>query len=316
MGQEITYNIQGGFYWDWRIAVDLFLGGAGVGAFVFGVVIYEVVGTKYRRIPQTAAYLAPVLVGGGLLFLLLELGRPLHIYQTFLNVSLRSPLWWGGVFQTVFIIGAVVFAWRWRDRAADRTRRILGWALTPVACIVGAYHGMLLAMMPSRPLWNTGPTVLASLAGFVTTGIAAVMVAHLMRMKLGGRLKDGEHVERFLGDMRPARYTITVALLLQLGIFFFWWTSLRFGNLADRAAIEAANASYGSVFWSLGIGVGVVLPLVIGAASVSKLRRAARPRLHYWSVGVTSALILLGGFLFRLSVVLAGQLNPVLTTLP
>lgn len=316
MGQEIIYNIQDGFYWDWRIALDLFLGGAGVGAFVFGVLIYEFLGTKYRRIPQTAAFLSPILVGAGLLFLILKLGRPFYVFETFTNFAPTSPLWWGGIFQTIFIIGAVWFAFLWRDKEPNSGRRILGWTLTPVACIVGAYHGMLLAMLPSRPLWNTGPTVLASLACFVTSGIAAVMVVHLVRMKLSGRLADQEHVNTFLNDLKPVRYAVTGALLLQLGFFFFWWVSLRFGDLADRVAIEAANASYGPMFWWLGIGVGIVLPLAIGAYGLFALSRASHPKLHYMTVGVTSVLILVGGLFFRLAVVLAGQLNPVFITLP
>ena len=63
MDPEIIYHVQPGPYWDWKVAVDLFLGGAGVGAFLFSVALSELWGRRYRRIPQTAAMLAPVLVG-------------------------------------------------------------------------------------------------------------------------------------------------------------------------------------------------------------------------------------------------------------
>ena len=32
MNAEIVYNIQSGPFWDWRVAFDLFLGGAGLQA--------------------------------------------------------------------------------------------------------------------------------------------------------------------------------------------------------------------------------------------------------------------------------------------
>ena len=37
MNTEIIYEVQSGPIWDWKVAMDLFLGGAGVGAFLFAV---------------------------------------------------------------------------------------------------------------------------------------------------------------------------------------------------------------------------------------------------------------------------------------
>ncbi len=316
MDPEIVYNVQQGFFWDWKVALDLFLGGAGVGAFLVSVGLYEFWGRKYKRIPQTAAFLAPVLVGVGVLILMLKLGRPFHIFETFINFAPTAPLWWGGVFQTLFIAGALWYALLWRDLEPNPKRRKLGLALTPLALIVGGYHGMLLAVIPARPLWNTGPTVLAALAAFVTTGIAAVMLVHLIRMKLGGRLADPEHVQTFLTDLTPVRHVLVGGLILQLGTFFLWWQSLRFGDLADRTALAVANAGFGPMYWWLGIGVGLVLPIILGVAAVWKDSPEYNPRRLVWTVGVASCLILVGGFFFRLSVVLAGQLNPLYVTLP
>ncbi len=315
MDQSIAYSVQQGFYWDWKVALDLFFGGAGVGAFVFSVGLYELWGRKYRRIPQTGAFLAPVLVGAGLLMLMMKLGRPQYMFETFINFAPTSPLWWGGIFQTVFLAGAIWYAVLWRDQEANGKRRRLGLVLTPVAIVVGVYHGMLLAVLPARPLWNTGPTVVAALAAFVTTGIAAVMIVHLLRMAVAGRLTDQEHVEAFLADLRPVRDVLGGALVVQLGTFFLWWLSLRFGDLADREALAAANDGFGPMFWGLGIGVGLVLPLMIGSYAIWK-GDGGRSRQRVRVVALTCCLILVGGLFFRLAVVLAGQLNPVFATLP
>jgi formate-dependent nitrite reductase membrane component NrfD len=316
MDPAVVYHVQEGFYWDWKVALDLFFGGAGVGAFVFAVGLYEFWGRRYKRIPQTAAILAPVLVAAGVGLLMLKLGRPFNILGTFTNFAPTAPLWWGGIFQTVFIVGAAWYAYLWRETDPNPVRRRLGWALTPVAIIVGAYHGMLLAVLPSRPLWNTGPTVLAALAAFVTTGIAAVLLVHLMRMKLRGRLDDSEHVSVFFESLTPVRNILAAALLVQIGTFFLWWVSLRFGNLAERAALEAANAAYGAVFWGLGIGVGLVVPLAVGAYAIWSNNVKENVPLQVWAVGVSSGLILIGGLFFRLAVVLGGQVNPLFVSLP
>ncbi|MFQ5505914.1 MAG: NrfD/PsrC family molybdoenzyme membrane anchor subunit, partial [Planctomycetota bacterium] len=206
MGSDLVYNIQPGPYWDWRIALDLFFGGAGVGALLFGVMLDVFFKGRYQRICQTAAWLSPILVVLGLGFLLLELGRPLRLLLTFVHFAPTSPLWWGGIFQTALVLGSVAHALKWRSSVTyDRGRRLLGYVLAPVAVVVGAYHGLLLALIPSRPLWNTGPTVVAAIICFAATGIAAVMLTHLVRMKIAGRLVEGERLNEFMEDMMPVR---------------------------------------------------------------------------------------------------------------
>jgi protein NrfD len=314
MDPQIVYNIQPGAYWNWKVALDLFLGGAGVGAFLFSVALFELWGRRYRRIPQTAAMLAPFLVGAGILFLLFKMGRPTAIFLTFVSFAPSSALWWGGIFQTVFMVGSIWYALRWRSTEPDEFRRKLGLALTPIAFIVGSYHGLLLAINTARPLWNSGPTVVAALLAFAATGIAAVMLTHLVRMQLAGRLDDAGHLGTFLDNMKPVRDVLVVVLVLQLGTFFLWWLSLFFGSLQDRLALDAANAAYGPMFWWIGIGVGLVLPLVLGSYVVWR-GEAAHRRLQVLMIGLTSVLILVGGFVFRLAVVLGGQVRPAIPSI-
>ena len=82
--------------------------------------------------------------------------------------------------------------------------------LLPLALIVGAYHGLLLAVVTARPLWNTGPTVIAAMLSFVTTGIAAVMLVHLVRMKIAGRLVANDHLNEFLHDLKRVFWTFAM----------------------------------------------------------------------------------------------------------
>lgn len=307
MPPEIIYETQSHIFWDWRVALDLFFGGAGVGALLFAVLLDELFHDKYRRICQTAAWLSPLLVATGLGLLLLKMGRPLHLYQALINFNPHSPLWWGGIFQPLLLIGSLAYAWRWQATGdVDATRKWLGRCLAPLAVIVGTYHGLLLAINVSRPLWNTGPTVVASILGFASTGIAMVLIVHLLRMKLAGRLADGEHLATFLGDLRFVRNTLATILLLQLATYFFWWLSLKYGSLADQQALAAANESYGPMFWFLGIGLGIVLPLLLGGWSVLR-GEAAHRKLQVGMIAVTSLMILVGGAFFRLALVLGGQ---------
>jgi protein NrfD len=315
MNAEIIYQIQHGPLWDWRVALDLFLGGAGVGALLFAVLLDERFKGKYQRVSQTAAWLAPFLVAGGLLVLFLKLGQKANVYQSYLNFIPTSPLWWGSIFQPLLVLGAFIYALKWRgDKAEDPGRKTLGRILAPLALIVGAYHGLLLAMLTARPLWNTGPTVVAALLGFATTGIAVVMLAHLIRMKVSGHLEDAEYLSSFLGDMRVVRNTLATTIILQIGTCFLWWLSLRFGALQDQQALACANEAYGPMFWWFGFGGGLVLPLLLGAYVVWRGEENNR-RLQISMITLTSCLILVGGFFFRLAVILAGQLEQPITSI-
>lgn len=309
METTIFYQVQPGPYWDWRIGLDLFLGGAGVGAFLVAVGLSAVYRGKYPRICQTAAWLCPILVLGGLVSLLFEMGQPLRLLLVFTRFAPTSPLWWGGFIQALFVVGGVVYAARWRGARPeeDAVRDRIGWVLTPVALMVGAYHGLLLAVMTSKPLWNTGPTVVAALLGFGTTGIAAVMFVHLLRMAWAGRTRDLEWLSHFLDDMRPTlQNALVVMLVAQVGTLILWWMSLQFGSLQDRESLAAANLAHGPMFWVLGVGLGLALPLALWAYATWN-RKANDAALEVRMILVTSVLILLGGFFFRLAVVLAGQ---------
>ncbi len=309
MGSEIIYNIQQGPFWDWKVALDLFLGGAGVGALLFAVLVDEILKVRHKRICQTAAWLSPILITLGLAFLLLKLGQPLRLPLTFINFAPTSPLWWGGIFQPLLVIGGFIYAYMWinLDDPSPR-RRILGWVLAPLAIVVGAYHGLLLSVMTARPIWNTGPTVVAAVLGFIATGIAAVMLVHLIRKGITGRLFDKDIIGEFLSDMRVVSYTLVATLVAQLATFFLWWLSLNYGSLQDQQALAAANEAYGAMFWWLGIGLGLVLPLLLSAYVVI-LGAKVTHGVQISTIGLTSVMILVGGFFFRLAVVLGAQVS-------
>ena len=313
MSQDIIHIIQSGPYWDWKVALDLFLGGAGVGALLFAILLDAGLHGKYRRICHTAAWLSPILVATGLVLIMLKMGRPFHAYHTYLNVNLTSPLWWGGIFQPLVVVGGFIYAYLWSHPDENvALRRKLGWALAPLTLIVGAYHGMLLSTLVAHPLWNTGPTVIAALLSFMSSGIAVVMLVHLIRMKLRGRLDQDEHVSKFLNDIIMVRNVLGSLLVLQIGTFALWWLDLKLGGLHAQQALEAATRSYGSLFWGLGIGVGLVLPILLGLWAIS-FGEANHRHLQIRIIACTSAFIVVGAFFFRLALVLGGQV-PVATT--
>ena len=110
MESKVVYDVFHLVYWDWRIAMDLFLGGLAVGAFIFSIAVMF-----YRKNDQLASVkagsvLAPIAMAAGLLFMLSEMGQPLRIYKTLTRFNLTSTLSWGGLLQEIFIVLSSIFA--------------------------------------------------------------------------------------------------------------------------------------------------------------------------------------------------------------
>ncbi len=302
MDTVFTYDVPHLAYWDWRIAADLFCGGIGVGAYLVAVLNSLYYKDRYPVVSKVGAVLSPVFVTVGLVFLLTELGHPLRLHHTVTGFNVHSPLSWGGPFQGMFIMAGAVYAWLWLRGASRKARTVVGLAGLPLALIVGAYHGWLLTILRARPLWNTGPAMVAALVAFVTTGMAAVLLV----LCFLPRRSPGSTAGRWM--IRDFRHLLIAALAVQGLTFFVWWISLYYGPADAQAALAAANAECGPMFWFVGIGLGLVAPILLQLVEVR--RHAGRPdRLDLPLTVLTSVLILVGGFVFRWAVVIGGQVR-------
>ena len=297
-----TYNTPHLVYWDWRIAADLFLGGVGVGAFLWAVLNSLYYKDKYASISKTGAILSPILVILGLILMTTEMGHPFGMWRTITGFNVSSPLSWGGPFQGLLIGIGIVYAYLWVRPVSTSLRNLVGIIGIPVALLVGVYHGWLLSDLVGRPLWNTGLTIVITMLSFVTTGMGAVLLVR--SLLAGSSRKEGEGI-----IPRGACNILSAALVLQVIVLLAWWAGLSSGSADAREAIAAFGARYGGLFWWVSIGLGLIIPIVLQV-----IDRVHRPKDHpaVFSarlVVLTSILILLGGFVFRYVFVIGGQLS-------
>jgi protein NrfD len=314
IGVLFTYNVPHLLYWDWRIAADLFFGGIGVGAFLLAVVNSLYYKDKYVSVSKIGAILSPLLVILGLIFLLTELGHPLRMWRTVPGFNISSPLSWGGPFQGLFIGVGIVYAYLWIKPGSVKLRNIVGVVGIPLALVVGAYHGWLLTIVRARPLWNTGPATISALLCFVTTGMAAVLLV-LCLLPKSARQSSGASGQNPLAKAPPVpwmirdfRHLLVVAMIVQALVFFIWWISLYYGPTDAREALITANAAIGSLFWIVGIGLGLIIPIFLQVLEIVRHSSDANG-INIPLTIVTTVLILVGGFVFRYAVVIGGQLS-------
>jgi formate-dependent nitrite reductase membrane component NrfD len=163
-------------------------------------------------------------------------------------------------------------------------RTFFAYILLLLSVILGIYTGILLSAFNAHPLWNNsilGPLFLTS---GVSTGSAFVMWL------------SNNHKERKLMS------TIDMALI---AIELFFIIHMVMGMEAGpEAAKQAAHLLLGGeftvIFWVVFVGFGLVLPFILEALELKGFH------IH---PAVPALLVLLGGLLFRVIMVQAGQIS-------
>lgn len=290
--------------WPAVIAIYLFMAGVGVAAFYTGVFADLFSGGRYRRLAKYGSYVGVPLIIGGVLMLLLDLGRPFMFWRLILNFRTSSTMSMGVWLLTAFIILGGLNALTWlaeEERYQNSSllaafkgktglRRFTGFLGLPVAILTAGYTGVLLASTSSA-LWSSTPYLgLLFLVSATSTGMAALMLV------LAWRQEDARVIQKLAkADAMVIVFEIVVFALL---IF-----TLR--SAAPEAAAVILSGSYALLFWFGIISCGLVIPLIV------ELYNMFSPKLHSKNdraVPVVAAtLILIGGFLLRYVLLYAGQ---------
>lgn len=315
MDTTLLYQTQPGIIWDWRVAWDLSLGGLGVGAFLLAFLLWRLAGPRYRPLALTAALIAPIAVAIGLTLLFSKLGYKLHVYQMGLNLAPTSIMWWGALIQGAFVVLSAIFAFRLLFPDVSLlgwlSARLVGWVATPLAVIIGLYHGVLLAVISSHPLWATGQMVMASVLLFMVTGCAGALLAHMIRTAIAGPRPEEGPLDAYAGGLRPLALAMLLSTALLLVTLLSWWIDLRFGPVPGREALAAFLANYTTL-------ILLAIIALIGALALCSVTLRADiggKSFPVYATALGCLLMLGGGFAIRYAEVLGGQLAPSISTM-
>lgn len=305
MKTTIVYEVFHSISWGFEIAADFFLVGLAVGAFLLsaGIKLYygpnKVLSEEHRKICRIGSYVALVGLVLGSAFLIGHLGRPERFFTLFYRFQVTSVLAWGAWIKLGFTIFALWYAllW-WRDRPGEARQRLVVGAVGSVfALALGMYHGILRTVLKASALWNAGPTTVASILGFVLTGIAAVTLVIALRRRGDVALKA----------ILAIRWIFGLAIIAQLFTVLLWLFTLYAGPHDAKAAAQVLMDRFPLLLWGGAIGLGLILPLALGLYAIVHERKD--PRLSVAIPAVAAALVLVGGFILRYVIVVAGQLS-------
>lgn len=288
--------------WHWPIPVYLFLGGLAAGILFFAG-LYTILGRE-KELPTAvkwSTFVAPLALVLGLIALFIDLKHQFYFWRLYTTIRIESPMSWGAWVLLFITPLSFVWAasymrelfpgWDWKlgflkrfDQWVQSNRQPLAWIMVILALVLGIYTGILLSAFNARPLWNTallGPLFLVS---GLSTGAAMIM------------WMSRKHAERQL-------FTKIDIILIAIELFFI--VHLFMGFLAGpEVQLEAAdlflNGKFTLPFWGLVVFMGLILPALL---EILELRGWKIP------AAIPALLILIGGLIFRIIIVEAGEVT-------
>ncbi|MDG7007429.1 MAG: polysulfide reductase NrfD [Nitrososphaerota archaeon] len=284
--------------WGIYIASYLFLGGAAGGAFLIGGI--QDLRNKGKRVAEFAGLTSFAAIVFGLVFLLIDLGRPLDAFNAF-NQPTTSVMAFGTWIISGFALVSIIytsfhisrFPWS-RSVGGRKAFAVLGMIL---ALITMYYTGLLLGVILARPLWSQALIPILFTVSGASTGIALVEIAPKV-MASRNRPDLEEETKGLAGTdmlLMAAEAFIVISLLYVL-------------YNSTVAASQSVNTwltgSLSLDFWAGFVAIGLAVPSLLYAGVLTVWKRSLKSSAVM--TALAGILVLVGGLVLRYIVLGAG----------
>ena len=309
--------------WGLPVVWYLFLAGLGAGALTASASVLlrgggGGFGGAHVEIARYGAFLAPLPLIVGCFALIFELGtfeaghwfRWINLYKV-INLS---PMSIGTWLLTFFIGVSLAYAYTFVPNAPFlgerqvRLRKALAWISVPLGIATAVYTGILLGAMPARPFWNSPILALLFLLSSISTGVALILLARGILHR--ARSPEIEQARRESDYLLTATDVLLIGFELMVIFLFLMYAQLTIGGVKEAIAVILPGGDLAVLFWVGVVLIGLLIPALIELYYVvPKLvyhRGFNAPR--FVDIAVSGA-VLLGGFLLRYVVLVAGQVT-------
>jgi len=328
-------------FWNWMIAVYLFVAGVSAGAFAISALAYFLGEKKYEDITRIGAYIAPFPLLLGILCLIYDLERPELFWKLMTTLQFYSVMSLGAWLLLFFSTLSFLYFYIWLPDSFDiinflkwtvrktgaakliqwvessrvlavlsreRLNGLRGWVALigiPVSLLVGIYTGVLLGALVARPFWNNPMLPMLFLVSALKTGTASICLIGCFIKGFGRMSREQIETNKFM--IHSIDFVLMILAIITILLFIFGlYTS-------SRSSVGAAHLIMGGpytiLFWVIAVGVGLFLPLSLEVYELIPhfVRRTALREHNPWISGAVTVAVLTGGFILRYVVVYAGQ---------
>lgn len=273
----------------WLLSIEVFLAGAGGGAFLFGF-IYNLL-QKYQTLAKIGMIVGISFVIIGAVLLFIELGNKRRFYRVVFNTT--SWIARGSWFLTLFIVFGLVYLSTAYVGSLDidsTAAKTIGAIAAVFAVFMMSYTGFLLGAAKRIPLWNASSLPILFFFSSLYTGKAIILfIAALLEVSL-------------TESLRPLVVTQLILIFFQMIALGMFLGMATYGSttLSQSVLLLLKN----DLFVILVFVIGLLLPfgLLVYQAVVNKAFMLSIP---------ASIFLLIGGFYLRYGIMNAGIRLPV-----
>ena len=250
----------------------------------------------YKPLAPLSAILAIALMLGGLLVLVLDLGRSDRLIVAMTHFNFKSMFTWNVFLYSGFFALVGVYLWTMLDRTVKSYSKAAGTAAFIWRLVLTTGTGSLFGFLVARELYGTA--MLAPM--FIIMSFAYGLAVYLMVLTAAYSWTG-----RPLGDTVMQRLRSLLAVFVAAVLYFvvtYHMTNLYFTKFhAVEAFILRDGGIFTTLFWFGQILVGCVIPLVILLTGLGKQRS--------W-IMIACALVILGGILQMYVTIIGAQAYP------
>jgi Ni/Fe-hydrogenase subunit HybB-like protein len=253
--------------------------------------------TIYRPFARLSVLVAVSLLIGGLLILVLDLGRPDRLVVALTHYNFKSIFAWNIFLYSGFLVVALFYLWTLMEGRLQRRSRLMGrlallWRLA-LTTGTGCIFGFLIA----RPMYNVVVMVPLFIVASLSFGLASFLLIFFFVERLWGRLSEKALIER-LARLLAVFIWIVLGLVATQHVVSFYSTSGR--DVTRFVLIE--GGVYTGLFWLGQMTLGAIVPLMLLRRCVRNATRGA--------LILAAALVVIGGFVQLYVLIIASQVYP------
>jgi molybdopterin-containing oxidoreductase family membrane subunit len=289
MSNQIVWGLPHVFAIFLIVAASGALNVASIGS-VFG-------GPLYKPLGRFSGLLAIGLLAGGLMVLVLDLGRPDRLIVAMTQYNFKSIFAWNVILYSGFFAIVGVYLWTMMDRPVNAYSRPVGFAAFFWRIALTTGTGSIFGFLVAREAYDAAIMAPMFVIMSFSYGLAFFIITLIAAYVWG---------DREIGDYRLAKLKNLLGVFVGAVLYFTLAYNLTNLYITQHHGIERFILLDGGVFtqmfWFGQILVGSILPLfLIYSPAFNKSR---------WAIAVASIAVLIGGFFQIYVIVIGGQAYP------
>ncbi|KAA0445381.1 MAG: molybdopterin oxidoreductase [Candidatus Thioglobus sp.] len=251
----------------------------------------------YKPLARLSGLVALSLLAGGLMILVLDLGRPDRLIVAMTEYNFKSIFAWNIILYNGFFVIVAVYLWMMFERRMNKFTSKAGLAAFAWRLILTTGTGSIFGFLVARQAYDAVIMAPMFIIMSFSFGLAFFILILMASYKWS---------ERELGDVIVNRLGNLFGVFIAAVMYFVIIKHLGSLYLAENSAVENfilfGDHIYTPLFWIVQMIIGGLLPLALIYLPAFRGNRSA--------LGLASVLVIIGGIAQLYVIIIGGQAHP------